>query len=222
MKLVIFDLDGTLVDSKQDLVNAVNATRENLSLQPLPDDQVASYVGNGAPTLIQRAMPEEFTQQQLEDALNFFYGYYRAHMMDFTRPYPGVVEALDALKTNGARMAVLTNKPVRFSRDLVRGLGLGDYFFQVYGGNSFEEKKPHPLGLQTLMKEAGATQAQTWMVGDSYVDVLTARNAGVKCAGVTYGIQPESFEQTPPDILIDNMNELPAHVMQGPAPKHKS
>ncbi len=212
--LVIFDLDGTLIDSKQDLCNSVNATREAMGLARLPDELVASYVGNGAPVLIRRAMGDTASDEQVQTALAYFLGYYREHMLDHTRPYPGVMECLKALRKAGTKMAVLTNKPERFSKDLVRGLGMGDYFFQVYGGNSFEDKKPHPVGIHTLMREAGASIERTWMVGDSSTDVLTARNAQVRAVGVTYGIQPESLAQTPPDILLDSLIDLPPLVLE--------
>jgi phosphoglycolate phosphatase len=107
-------------------------------------------------------------------------------------------------------MAVLTNKPQRFSRDMCAGLGLAQYFFQIYGGNSFEQKKPDPVGIRTLMEEAGARPSETWMVGDSATDVLTARNANVRSVGVTYGISPGSFQEAPPDFLIHSITELPA------------
>ncbi|GIU76488.1 MAG: phosphoglycolate phosphatase 1 [Bryobacteraceae bacterium] len=209
MALVIFDLDGTLVDSVDDLCNSVNASRAYMGLPPLPHDLVASYVGNGAPVLIRRAMGPEATEEQVQEALSFFLSYYREHMLDHTRPYPGVVETLEKLQRQGVKMAVLTNKPQRFSRDLCAGLGLAPYFFQIYGGNSFEQKKPDPVGIRTLIEEAGAKPAETWMVGDSATDVLTARNAGVRSVGVTYGISPETLKETPPDYLIHSMTELP-------------
>lgn len=209
MLLVIFDLDGTLVDSVQDLCNSVNATRTYLGMEPLPMDVVASYVGNGAPVLIRRAMGPGASEAQVEEALAYFLGYYREHMLDHTRPYPGVVEALDQIHATGAKMAVLTNKPERFSRDMCTGLGFGKYFFQVYGGNSFEQKKPDPIGIHTLSREGGVPLAGTWMIGDSSTDILTARNAGVRCAGVTYGISPDSLKATPPDFLLHSMLDLP-------------
>jgi len=210
--LVIFDLDGTLVDSKQDLCNSVNATRTYMGLETLPDDTVASYVGNGAPVLIKRAMGEGATEEQLEEALAYFLGFYREHMLDFTRDYPGVRECLAALNAKRTRMAVLTNKPVRFSKDILVGLKLDRYFFQVYGGNSFVEKKPHPVGIDTLIEEAGADRERTWMVGDSSVDILTARNAQVKSVGVTYGLKPYTLTEAPPDLLLDSLADLPAHI----------
>ncbi|MBI4890802.1 MAG: phosphoglycolate phosphatase, partial [Acidobacteria bacterium] len=209
MQLVIFDLDGTLVDSVRDLCEAVNATRLNLGLDPLPYDTVASYVGNGAPVLIRRAMGPQASDQTVADALAYFLSYYREHMLDHTRPYPGVVETLEQLHQQRVRMAVLTNKPERFSRDMCAGLGLGKYFFQIYGGNSFEQKKPDPIGIHTLMQECGARPENTIMVGDSHTDILTARNAGVRSVGVTYGISPETHKDTPPDRLIASKLQLP-------------
>jgi len=209
MELVIFDLDGTLVDSVQDLCNSVNATRTYMGLPPLPGPTVASYVGNGAPVLIRRAMGPQAGEAQIEEALAYFLGYYREHMLDHTRPYPGVMEALEQLRRRPVKMAVLTNKPERFSRDMCSGLGLGDYFFQVYGGNSFEQKKPDPIGIHTLLRESGADPLRTWMVGDSATDILTARNAGVKSVGVTYGISPDSLKEAPPDVLLDSLLGLP-------------
>jgi phosphoglycolate phosphatase len=215
MKLLIFDLDGTLIDSKLDLVHSVNATRAFMDLPALSEEVVASYVGNGAPVLVRRALRPDASDADVERALEFFLAYYRDHMLDNTRLYPGVREALDRLRSAGAKLAVLTNKPVRISRAIVDGLGLGSHFFQVYGGNSFAQKKPDPIGIETLLLESGEARERTMMVGDSCVDVQTARNAGVKACGVRYGFQPESFEQDPPDIVVDNMGELADYALSG-------
>lgn len=212
--LLIFDLDGTLIDSKQDLVNSVNAMRRWKQRAPLPDDVVASYVGNGAPVLVQRALPD-VTGDELAESLQYFLDYYRAHMLDETVLYPGVREALDRLHQAKIPMAVLTNKPVRFSVQLVNGLGLSEHFFRIYGGNSFEEKKPHPIGIRELMKESNALPEKTVMVGDSSVDVLTARAASVRACGVAWGFQPETFEQVPPDFVIEDMRVLAEMVLDG-------
>jgi phosphoglycolate phosphatase len=216
MNLLIFDLDGTLIDSKLDLVHSVNAARDLMKLPPISEEVVASYVGNGAPVLMRRALGEEASDEEVRRALEFFLDYYREHMLDNTRLYPGVREALNRLLEAGAKMAVLTNKPMRFSRALVEGLGLTKHFFQVYGGNSFEQKKPDPIGIETLLKESGAERERTIMVGDSGVDIRTARNAGVKACGVTYGFQPEGFEQDPPDIVVDDLMELVDYVLITP------
>jgi phosphoglycolate phosphatase len=140
--------------------------------------------------------------------------YYRAHMLDNTRLYPGVKDALDRLRDSGAKMAVLTNKPVRISRAIVEGLGLAQHFFQVYGGNSFEQKKPAPVGIETLLGESGLPRERTIMVGDSGVDVQTARNAKVQACGVSYGFQPETFVEYPPDFVVDDMGELVDYVFK--------
>jgi phosphoglycolate phosphatase len=213
MNLLIFDLDGTLIDSKLDLVHSVNAARQLMKMPPISEEIVSSYVGNGAPVLMRRALGPEASDEDVQRALEFFLAYYRDHMLDNTRLYPGVREALDRMLEGGAKMAVLTNKPVRFSKAIVDGLGLGGHFFQVYGGNSFEQKKPDPIGIETLLLESGAPRDRTIMVGDSAVDVRTARAAKVKACGVSYGFQPETFEQSPPDILVDDMNQLADYVL---------
>jgi len=208
MELLIFDLDGTLIDSRLDLANAVNATRRHMGMEPLENERVYSYVGNGAPVLIRRALGEQATEAELQEALEFFLEYYRDHDLDHTTLYPGVRDSLDRLHDQGKRMAVLTNKPVRMSRHIVEGLDVGEHFFRVYGGNSFEFKKPNPIGIETLMKEAGVGRDRTIMIGDSAVDVQTARNAGVPCCGVTYGFQPESLADPAPDLKVDRMEDF--------------
>ena len=213
MNLLIFDLDGTLIDSKLDLVHSVNAARRLMNLPAISEELVSSYVGNGAPVLMRRALGPGASEEEVQRALEFFLAYYRDHMLDHTRLYPNVREALDRLHENGTKMAVLTNKPVRFSQAIVHGLGLSGHFFQVYGGNSFEQKKPDPIGIETLLRETGASRDLTIMVGDSAVDVRTARAAKVKACGVSYGFQPETFEQSPPDILVDDMNQLADYVL---------
>lgn len=208
MDLVIFDLDGTLIDSKLDLAHSVNATRAWLGLGPLDNERVYSYVGNGAPVLIRRALGPEFSDAEVERALEYFLNYYREHMLDHTRLYPGVRECLDRLDGDGVLLAVLTNKPVRFSSAILEGLGVRDRFFRVYGGNSFEQKKPHPAGVEKLLEESGVPRERALIVGDSSVDVRTARNAGIRCCGVTYGFQPETFAEEPPDFLVNSPEEL--------------
>jgi phosphoglycolate phosphatase len=213
MDLFIFDLDGTLVDSRLDLANAVNATRGHMGMESLANERVYTYVGNGAPVLIRRALGEQATEAEVQEGLEFFLEYYREHDLDFTVLYPGVKKTLERLREAGKRMAVLTNKPVRMSTAIVEGLGVAPYFFRVYGGNSFEFKKPHPIGVETLMQEAGVTREATLMVGDSSVDVQTARNAGIACCGVTYGFQPETLVDPAPEMVIDRMEELVGRVL---------
>jgi phosphoglycolate phosphatase len=213
MDLVIFDLDGTLIDSSLDLANSVNATRAHLHLPPLENETVYSYVGNGAPVLIRRALGPDYSDDEVQSALLYFLGYYRDHMLDHTVLYVGVREILDRFRDAGVQMAVLTNKPVRFSQAIIDGLDLTAHFRRVYGGNSFEQKKPHPIGIETLMTECAASCDGTLMVGDSAIDVQTARNARVQACGVTWGFQPETFAECPPDFLIHHPDELAARVI---------
>lgn len=207
IRLLIFDLDGTLVDSELDLALSVNAVRGELGLEPLPVPQVASYVGKGVSVLIHRALGEAYSDENVKKAVEMFLKYYGEHMLDNTVPYPGVREALDSL---GPRpMAVLTNKPVVFSRRMLQGLGLARHFAYIYGGNSFEQKKPDPIGVHKLMEDMNAAAESTLIVGDSDTDVLTGQNAGIWTCGVTYGIGSQSLEETPPDLLLGDLRELP-------------
>lgn len=207
MQLLIFDLDGTLVDSELDLANSVNATLEKIGRKPLSVERIASYIGQGVTVLISRALGEGATPELIERATEIFLAHYREHMLDNTAPYPGVREAIDAL--DGRKMAVLTNKPVRFSRELLAGLGLAERFFRIYGGNSFDSKKPDPVGVHRLMEEAQSPASQTMMIGDSISDVLAGRNAGVWTCGVNYGFGAPTLDEAPPDIRVDDLRELP-------------
>lgn len=210
--LIIFDLDGTLIDSSMDLAVSMNATRGHFALTPLDPQLVYSYVGNGAPMLIRRSMPADASEQQLDSALEFFLKFYRTHALEHTRLYPGVREVVEELFDGGHKLAILTNKPARISFDIVGALGLQKYFVRVYGGDSFPHKKPNPVGIFQLMQETGTDAEHAVMVGDSAVDVQTARNGGVRSCGVLWGFQPESFKIEQPDALISEPHELTRQV----------
>lgn len=212
MELFIFDLDGTLIDSKRDIVEAVNAARAEMGLPGLATETIASYVGNGAPVLMQKAMGVNASQEVVAEALRRFLEYYHRNPLVHTRLYPGVREALDELLARGKKLAVLANKPEVITNQIVAGFNLKNHFFRCYGGDSLIERKPHALGIEKLMYEAEIGPEQTLMVGDSYVDIRTARNAGVTACGVSYGFQPESLLTEPPDFMIDDMRELLAHA----------
>jgi len=210
--LVIFDLDGTLADSKTDLCASVNYVRRQFELCPLKESEIASMIGDGANALIGRALDNTVAENRIEDGLGMFLGYYRNHMLDETRLYPGVLETLNAL--DDCTLAILTNKPYRFSCRMLEGLGVYDRFSAVYGGNSFDQKKPHPVGIIRILADTEAEPSETWMVGDSAVDVKTGRAAGVRTCGVTYGYAPHTFEHDPPDYLIDELGQLPELVLE--------
>ena len=232
IRLLIFDLDGTLVDSRLDLANSVNATLRYFQRPELPCDVIASYIGDGAPMLVRLALGDPDDARLMQDALGYFLAYYREHKLDNTTVYDGVPEALTAIRfarngpgspaspplagwggsgAGGAlerTFAVLSNKPVHPSRAIVQALGLAEFFVQVYGGNSFPTKKPDPLGARTLLEEAGVAPEEALIIGDSDIDVLTGRNAGLWTCGVTYGFAPHSLESVPPDALVDSPAEL--------------
>lgn len=206
--LIIFDLDGTLIDSRKDLAIAVNAMREHLQMAPLAPLLIESYVGNGVAMLVKRSLGPDIPDGLAERGLEYFLQYYAAHALQHTRCYEGVPELLEELSAQGHKQAILTNKPAKITTNIVAGLGIRDYFFRVYGGDSLFATKPDPEGIRLLMEEAHEAASATLMVGDSAVDVRTARNAGVRCCGVNWGIQPESFELNPPDFLIQSPREL--------------
>ncbi|HEV2490491.1 MAG TPA: HAD-IA family hydrolase [Candidatus Acidoferrales bacterium] len=210
VKALVFDLDGTLIDSKEDLALSMNATLEHLGRKQIEPERIYSYVGGGVQLLVKRALAEGATDEEVERGMAYFLEYYRAHMLDNTVPYPGVREALE--KFAGRQLAVLTNKPVNFSRAILKGLGMMEYFRYVYGGNSFEKKKPDPMGLNTLLRELAAGPREAMMVGDSDVDIQTARNAGTWACGVTYGLGSAKLPESGPDLLLDSLEELPEHL----------
>jgi phosphoglycolate phosphatase len=212
VRLLIFDLDGTLIDSALDLGLSVNAARRHMGMPELDLGLINSYVGDGAPVLIRRVMGSDAPDETVQTALEFFLAFYRTHALEHTKLYPGVREPLEELYRRGKTLAVLTNKPVRISTDIMAALGLADKLYRVYGGNSFEQKKPDPIGVTTLMSETGIGPAETMFVGDSHVDMQTARNAGVAACGVTWGFQTERMLAEKPDVVIDEMRQLLEHV----------
>jgi phosphoglycolate phosphatase len=206
VRALIFDLDGTLIDSKQDLILSVNAMLSELGREELAEETISGYIGHGAPQLVARALGDGCTEEERQRALQFFLSYYEMHKMDTTCAYPGVAETLEKLAD--MPMAVLTNKPVRISVRILDAMGLSKYFRAIYGGNSFETKKPNPLGARTILRELRAEPQEALLVGDSEVDVQTARNAGTLAAAVNYGFGVHDRSAFPADIYVDRFSEL--------------
>jgi phosphoglycolate phosphatase len=230
-RLVVFDLDGTLINSSLDLCNSVNAALDHVGKSQLPNEIIAGYIGDGAAMLMRRALGDPGDADSgrhkaegevlFERAFQHFLEHYREHKLDNTRCYDGVLEALATIRARRPKlpMAVLTNKPVLPSRGICDALGLTPYFFQNYGGNSFATKKPDPEGLLKLIEEAQAIllhedhaagvidPADVAMVGDSDVDVLTARRIGARSIGCGFGLAPASRQLAKPDVLVMSPNE---------------
>src|SRR5205823_9942118 len=195
--------DGTRIDSQRDSIRSVNATRREMRRDELHEDTISGYLGHGAPQLVGRALGESASAEEREQALKFFLAHYEQHKLDSTCTYPGVPEALERLAA--FPMAIFTNKPVRVSVRILEGLGLAKYFRAVYGGNSFGTKKPDPLGAQTILREFGAAPAEAVLIGDSEVDVQTARNAGTLAAAVNYGFGTHDRAAYPADTYLDRI-----------------
>ena len=208
VRALIFDLDGTLIDSKRDLIHSVNAMLAEMGRARLDEETISGYIGHGAPLLVSRALGSTAKEEELRRALQFFLAYYEEHKMDSTCAYPGIPEALAELSRKKVPMAVLTNKPVKISVRILDSLGLASHFRVIYGGNSFETKKPDPFGANKILNEFGAQPRETMIVGDSEVDVQTARNAGTIAAAVNYGFGVHDRTQHPADIYLDKLSDL--------------
>lgn len=210
VRAFVFDLDGTLIDSKTDLVNSINEMLRETGRTTLPVDLIASYVGHGAPQLIASTLGVESSDEQRREGLTIFLKHYEEKKLEETRPYPGVIEGLRALAASATPMAVLSNKPAKLSVQILEGLGLGQYFRGIFGGDSFNTKKPDPSGALAVLKGLGVTAKEAAMVGDSDVDVQTARNAGMLAVGVTYGFGQHDAKQNPADVYVQSLTELAA------------
>ncbi len=206
MDLVICDLDGTLVDSRQDIATSVNELLNRLGRERLPNERIYGFIGNGVRRLLERALGDS-SSEAVERALEEFLPIYRKHLLDTTLPYPGVQETLESLRP-GRTLAVLTNKPHPEAAAVLEGLGLASYFHHVYGGESFPRRKPDPIGIHVLLEATGARRNRTLMVGDSRIDYETARNASISICMVSYGLGAAEIAELSPDYLIDDFRQL--------------
>jgi phosphoglycolate phosphatase len=208
VRALVFDLDGTLIDSKLDLIHSVNAMLTEIGRAKLSDEVISSYIGHGAPMLVSRALGGVAKEDELARGLSYFLDYYEEHKLDNTRLYPETTETLARLGEQKIAMAVLTNKPVKISVRILEALGTAKYFQAIYGGNSFETKKPDPQGAKAILNELRVDAAEAMMIGDSEVDIQTARNADMIATAVNYGFGIHDRAQHPADIYLDRMSDL--------------
>ena len=206
IKLVVFDLDGTLVDSKYDLTDAVNRTRKHYGFSPLPVDKVASYLGSGITALV-KAVLSELKNESFDTAVKIFKDTYAEHLTDKTLPYNDVKEMLSNIS---CQKVLLSNKDEKFSKQILKTLGLSQFFTEIYGGDSFKEKKPSPLPIYEIIKKFNLAKDTVVMVGDGANDVMVGKNAGITTIGILYGyssqqqlneLSPTYQAQTPKDVV---------------------
>ena len=212
-RLVMFDLDGTLVDSVPDLATAVDRMLVELGREPVGVERVRQWVGNGARVLVRRALAggldhSAVGEAETEEALARFLDIY-ADCHELITLYPGVHELLEALSTAAVELAVVTNKPERFVAPLLEQVGLGGYFRWIIGGDTLPQQKPDPAALLQVMRLAGVSQEQSLFIGDSRTDVLAARAAGVPCVAVSYGYNHgRPVAEEAPQLVVDSLAEL--------------
>jgi phosphoglycolate phosphatase len=211
---VVLDLDGTLVDTKDDLAAAVNVALAALGLPPQNPRLLLGYVGNGARALLERALGTEHGAR-IEEGLDAFMPWYRAHLLDHAAVYAGLRAVLDTLAAEGAVFSVLTNKPEDMSASILRGLDLETLCPRLIGGDTLPVRKPDPAGLQRLIAAVGVAPGATLMVGDSAVDVATGRNAGITTCAVLWGFNGQVVRGAGADVEIAQPGELLAICRHG-------
>ncbi len=205
INLLIFDLDGTLIDSKRDIANAVHWTLRDLKLPQISDEEVYAYVGNGVRPLILKSVGEH--PEAYKKGLAIFKNYYQEHLLDHTVPFDGVEEVLKYFAAK--KKAVFTNKPQYFTDPIIKGLKLDPYFDAVIGSDAGFPKKPDPAAIHHLLKKFDCPPDKAVLVGDSKVDIETGQNAGILTCGVTYGFRPaEEVREAKPDFVVGNLPEL--------------
>jgi phosphoglycolate phosphatase len=211
-RLIVYDLDGTLVDTAEDITRAVNYMLEHFNHPPLPRKAVLQYVGYGLHHLIKECLKIN-DPVAIERGIDRYAEYYTDHLLDYSRLYPLAQDVLDYFKDR--TQAVITNKPNPYSLNILTGLGVADYFREIIAGEDGYPSKPNPTGLQAIMERAGATPQQTLLIGDSPVDVETGRNAGVLTVVMTHGfVGEQELAAAQPDIMVRHFEELMAIARQ--------
>ncbi len=218
IKLLIYDLDGTLIDSRWDIANAVNWTLKEMGFRELSLERISSFVGSGVHHLMRSVLNESLGEREvsekdarankfLERSIKLYRSRYAEHLLDETKLYPSVRVVLEHFKDRC--QAVITNKPETFSHEILRGLGIDSYFFRVIGGDQAFAKKPSPESVLDIVKSAQVSSDETVLIGDSTIDIETGRNAGIKTIAVTYGFSGRrQVESSRPDFILSDLSEL--------------
>lgn len=209
---LIFDLDGTLVDTKTDLAAATNFMLSALELPILTIAQVEQFIGEGARVLVERALGPQ-RADLVPRGFALFMDYYTAHLLDHTQPYAGIPELLATAYAQSRALSVLTNKPEVPSRAILTGLGLANFFGALVGGDTLPVRKPDPQGVRYLQQLTGVNLAETVLIGDSRIDVETGRGAGITTCGVTWGFGAEGIQACAPHFVADSPAQLLALLL---------
>lgn len=205
---VIFDLDGTLLNTLEDLADSTNYALEKMGFPRRSIDQICAFVGNGVQRLIEQVVPEGVEQKKIDETLEIFKSYYSLHKEDKTRPYEGIIELLSCLKQAGIQMAIVSNKFDQAVKELNENW-FKEYIQIAVGESASVRKKPYPDSILMAMKKLGVSKEATLYVGDSDVDIATAHNAGIKCASVTWGFRKKEFLlEHGADCIMETTEEL--------------
>lgn len=205
-RLIIYDLDGTLVDTLEDIARATNHMLTQLRAEPLPLEDIRKLIGRGLPDLVRGSLKTD-DEERLVRGIQIYRAYYTHHLLDHSRLYSGAEAILEHFRRR--RQAVVTNKPDPYSREILEALGVADYFFEIVTGSSFHPKKPHPAAVLALMRCEEVSPEETMLVGDSPIDVQTGRSAGVFTVCLTHGLASrDELASADPDLMAASFEEL--------------
>ncbi len=212
-ELIVFDFDGTLVDTREDLAAAMNFALKKCGISPVSTETVWRYTGDGTPPLIERVLKEKGHPELFEKAKNLFLEYYDAHFADFAKPMESANETVQYFYEKGKKMAVLSNKYEKFVKKLLEKFNMNKYFFMILGKDSLKKSKPDPFPLFEIMKKADVPRDRTVFVGDSKNDILISKNAGVKCFIIPSEVQTkEELRKLSPFKILNSIKELENYI----------
>ncbi len=205
--MIIFDLDGTLIDSRRDIAHCVNWTLNDLGLPDIDHELIYTYVGHGVRSLMEGAVKEAHGEDGYDLAIKSFDRHYSEHLLDHTCLFPGMAEVLEAY--NDKKLAVITNKPQKYTDPIIEGLGLSDYFESVLGREACANPKPHPAPIHKVMENHSLHPQQAVIIGDTEIDIEAGKSAGILTCGVLFGFgEPDLVRDAAPDFLVNESREL--------------